>query len=513
MKEHAKKALKHDFEVAGKTVPTMLIAALFLIGGGSAAVLSSFGTVSGTADVEQAIEVAGNSGEATLGFFGADYEEAADITAGEITVDTFTVENNMNSSYSLSYDTDLDRNGNDVDSSTSTQIDWKNDQGEQVGIDTTFGNYFADAGADGANLDDYEAPDECSDSNTYGTADEVENNLGSHEVVCVDSDLSDRLIIDESGVTVASTQGPGNTEIDISGSSGPVVRINSDDVTFTGFTVAGATGGNEAGQGIDVNGQSSDRLSGVNLSYLEVTQNDDRALVLDYTDDSEVRHVHVHDNRGNVGDNEGQEGVSDGITFWHTDDSKVAHATVNDNSDNGVYFQGTGNKVTDVESYGNADQGIDISADRDGNEAGTTLENVTVYENDAAGIEVEDNEQEVGVTGAVVYDNNQNGDYAQSVVVTADNGDSADNADVVVKDSRLHGAVKNQGSDDFHGSLVADNNFFPNGIDTRGSGDVSASFQEVSSVPANSQVTVGALNEFDIMINGADDYTLTTTIS
>jgi hypothetical protein len=57
MKEHAKKVLKHDTKVLGKTVPTMLIIGLFLVGGGSAALLSSFGTVSGEADVDQAIEL------------------------------------------------------------------------------------------------------------------------------------------------------------------------------------------------------------------------------------------------------------------------------------------------------------------------------------------------------------------------------------------------------------------------------------------------------------------------
>jgi hypothetical protein len=324
--------------------------------------------------------------------------------------------------------------------------------------------------------------------------------------------LGNDLDIDESGVTVASTGGPEDTEINISDSSGPVVRINSDDVTFTGFTVAGATGDNKAGQGIDVNGQSDDRISGVTLSYLEVTQNDDRAVVLDYADDSEVRHVHVHDNRGNVDDNEGSAGVSDGITFWHTDDSTVAHATVNDNSDNGVYFQGTGNSINDVEAYGNADQGIDISADTDGNEAGTTVDNVTVYNNEAPGIEVEDNEQEVKIEGAVVYNNSRSGDYDQSVVITDSNADEADNADVVVEDSRLHGAVENQGSGDVYGSLVAEGNFFPNGIDTRGSGDVSASFEIADSIPANTQITVGAVNEFDVMLDGSDSYTLTTTI-
>lgn len=57
LKESLKTAATHELSVLGKTVPTLAVAALLLVGGGSAAVLSSFGTVSGTADVSQAINL------------------------------------------------------------------------------------------------------------------------------------------------------------------------------------------------------------------------------------------------------------------------------------------------------------------------------------------------------------------------------------------------------------------------------------------------------------------------
>ena len=59
MKQKAEKAFKHKVELFGKTVPTMILIGLLLAGTGSAALLTSFGTVSGTADVSQAVLVNG----------------------------------------------------------------------------------------------------------------------------------------------------------------------------------------------------------------------------------------------------------------------------------------------------------------------------------------------------------------------------------------------------------------------------------------------------------------------
>jgi hypothetical protein len=83
MKEHAKKALKHDVEVLGKTVPTIAVLALFLIGSGSAAVLTEFGTVTGTADVDnQALTVSNTDSSQT---YNGDAAPLTDGTVVEIT--------------------------------------------------------------------------------------------------------------------------------------------------------------------------------------------------------------------------------------------------------------------------------------------------------------------------------------------------------------------------------------------------------------------------------------------
>ena len=92
MKDKAKNAFKHKVEVAGKTIPTMIIIGLFLVGGGSAALLSTYGTVSGTANVNQAITLGDDS----------DFQFTGDRNdVGETSVTTRTV--NSNADVATSY--------------------------------------------------------------------------------------------------------------------------------------------------------------------------------------------------------------------------------------------------------------------------------------------------------------------------------------------------------------------------------------------------------------------------
>ena len=110
MKEHAKKALKHDTKVLGKTVPTMLIIGLFLVGGGSAAILSSFGTVSGTADVGQALTVDSTAidGEENPSVDASYHSD--DIAAGSTVTSEHRVQSNVDA-VSATVETTVDDNG------------------------------------------------------------------------------------------------------------------------------------------------------------------------------------------------------------------------------------------------------------------------------------------------------------------------------------------------------------------------------------------------------------------
>jgi hypothetical protein len=100
MKEHAKKALKHDFEVAGKTIPTLAVALLFLVGTGSAALLSTFGAVSGDTTVDQAVTLNSNNVESQSASWAI-----SDVTAGDsVSGEAQTLNNNLDEAVTVDLD-------------------------------------------------------------------------------------------------------------------------------------------------------------------------------------------------------------------------------------------------------------------------------------------------------------------------------------------------------------------------------------------------------------------------
>lgn len=405
MKKHAKKALKHDVEVLGKTVPTLAIAALFLIGGGTAATLTYFGQVTGTADVDQAVLVDGSSGETTVDIF-----EQDSITAGDTVVDTFTIENNMDSTYNPVYDSTLD--GASTIQAEGADIDWT-DGGNQVGIDTTYANYFSDAGYEFADVElssDSEEVDVVVDSTDGDNPDTISEGIdalsGEEDTVfVVDVDSSDGFVLDKQGVSVVSdgaTVGP--------------VEVSANDVEIRGFEIVGD--GSDDGQ----DGVQADHYTGVT-----------------------VAHNYIHD-------------VNAGV-YVQDSDTAVRHNTIEDTY---AGVAGTENFEGEIESnvFKSNDEAIGVGDDE---------------------FSTEDNRFEDNTASFRIYDDGDEDLYSD--------GQSVD----------------------------ADNNFFaePFNIDYNGNEDVtdvSKSYQTADSVPSGETVTVGVVNEFDLMVNGAYDYSLTTDI-
>ena len=90
MKKHAKKALGHKVSVLGKTVPTMLVIGLFLVGGTSAALLNNFATISGETTAEQSVVLQdGEGGYTTTSTFGL----TNPVYGGDVEVSSETLEN------------------------------------------------------------------------------------------------------------------------------------------------------------------------------------------------------------------------------------------------------------------------------------------------------------------------------------------------------------------------------------------------------------------------------------
>ena len=156
MKEHAKKALKHDFEVAGKTVPTLALVALFLVGTGSAALLNSFGTVSGTADVSQAVTV---DGPDTVSY-------NTSMTAGATKIDTFNVTNDADVSAPVGFTTECEAtNTEDISDSNLQDGDFDCDGVNHKAVayyesaGSNFTGYSESVGDSGVVVDDDETGD------------------------------------------------------------------------------------------------------------------------------------------------------------------------------------------------------------------------------------------------------------------------------------------------------------------------------------------------------------------
>lgn len=101
MKSKVKKGLSRDVQILGKSVPVVAIAALFLIGSGSAAVLSSFGSVQGTTNVDQAITINGNS-SASGSPLGQSYGFSG-MVAGQTTDQINTVTNNLDTEAKVNF--------------------------------------------------------------------------------------------------------------------------------------------------------------------------------------------------------------------------------------------------------------------------------------------------------------------------------------------------------------------------------------------------------------------------
>ncbi len=439
MKNKLKNTLEHEVELLGRSISVLAIAGLLVAGGASAALLSSFGTVDGTAEVDQAV-VVNDEGQTQLGVFGADYDGSTTVTAGATTVDTFEITNNLDSEYSPEYDSTLTVTDAEEDSEeasieeTGNNVDWQ-DSSEQVGIDTTYTNYFSDAGHD---FDDVETSEE----DATGTDDDalVVGDTGEDGVNYNDIDSAIGAADEDDTVFVQSGEGPyDGFTADVEGltvaSDGAKVELNDDgqvDIAAEGVTV----------EGFEIS-PSDDSAAGNNLVDVQTNS--------DFT----VRHNDIH---GLEVDNEDEDGPSGTGVYLGTDSGgTVAHNTIEDNH---AGIGGTENFEGSI--------------------------NYNVFKsNDDEAIGVGDNE------------------FSTEGNRFEDNG-----ASFKIYDTNLYSDEQ---------TVDANNNFFaePFNIDYNGNEGVtvSASYQAVDSVPKGETVTVGVVNDFDLMINGAYDYSLTTDIT
>lgn len=109
MKDKLKNTLEHEVEILGRSISVLAIAAVLIVGGASAALLTTYGQVTGEAQVtDQAVTVDGPDS--------VSYE--GDLDVGQTTVDSFTV-NSQTSETAVDYELGLEREAINGDESGS----------------------------------------------------------------------------------------------------------------------------------------------------------------------------------------------------------------------------------------------------------------------------------------------------------------------------------------------------------------------------------------------------------
>jgi len=440
MRKHVKKALKHDFKVAGKTIPTLLIVGLFLVGGGSAALLSSFGTVSGTANVDQAVVL--NGGD-EFSFNGAQ-------TAGETVIDTRTLQNNANVSAEVDFATEY-VTGDSVEDAS--------------GVSTRYVEYFDDAGHD---FNEYtsSAPD-----HTVSSGESIQTAIKdaeTNDVIVVEDGTYDPFTVDKD-VTVVAANAPDTADnASITGEK-TGIEVTADGATVKGFNVDPADQDGPNARGILVKAKDVR----VDSNYVHSVVSNDRAIGV---------YVYGH----------GTNTVADNTEVINNKVETVNGAqrnegiTINEDSDGSAdSVRVSGNTVTGI---GGTNQGISAAIAVDGGYA----QDFEISLNRINDVSHQPTEQ-IPYSLAVYVTGYTNEGYGDGAVVTDNSFEvSGTTADV--------GTFDNSNA----GNLDANNNWFgTNGMHVASDVDASWADVNTT-VEANSEDTFGIINEFAINLAPGD---------
>jgi hypothetical protein len=471
MKEHAKKALKHDFKVAGKTVPTLALVALFLVGTGSAALLSTFGTVSGTADVEQSVTVEGPDS--------VSYD--ATMTAGATKIDTFNVTNDADVSAPVDFSTTCEAtNTEDISDSNLQDGDFDCD-----GVTSNAVAYYDDAGHNFSNYEPgySQGGDDVVYVDGSGSASAIQDAIddsdtASGDVILVADGSYDPFTVDEDVTVVAENQGGATiTGGDIG------ISITASGATVRGFEVQAAAGddGEPNSRGIDV--LASDVT--VKSNYIHSVSDEERPIGIHlWGNGQDVSNTKVVNNRvedveattltPNLDDSDRDISKAKGIAVSgggseNADDVEISHNTVKD----------VGNKDTALASAINIYAGAE-NFDVSSNVVGSVDHKVAT-----------DSPYDLGVY--VSGYSSGTDDYGSDAVVTGNNFVSTDSDQLDV--TSLSGVNTLNASDNWFGT---------NGIQTGPA--VNASYEEVTSetLSAGETDTVGIYTNFDVALAPGD---------
>lgn len=213
---------------------SIVIIAVLLAMTVSAGLLTYYGRITGTADVKQAVLIDGENYLTSNHFswHGENYPQGREF------IETHVLENKAYTNMTVDLGTTC-WNSDESDSESDSfdeEIIWAD---ACYGINTSYVEYFDDAGADFSNYIHSEICSITVEKNTL--IQDAIDNANEGDVVCVDPGTYDEDISIDKSITLVSYLGPENTIIKgIDTGFGGAVEIDSPYVTLKGFTIIGA---------------------------------------------------------------------------------------------------------------------------------------------------------------------------------------------------------------------------------------------------------------------------------
>jgi hypothetical protein len=498
--QEIKSYLTHEISVLGKTVPTLAIAAIVMLGGASAAVLSSFGTVSGEAQVDQAVTL--ESPDSKLEFDG-------DQTAGETVIETRTLDSNADVTTEIGFETTCSNSSDYSATVEGVEADWGDtstvDGGTSgcTGIKTQYVEYFDSAGADFTSYSSTNSPDlEVGEDKEYGSIGAAVADASSDQTILVNGGDYDPFTVNKSGLKVVAANAP---DSDASGSEGSAnVRGAPNGIEVT----EEASGATVKGFNIDVSEEKETDSRGILVKASEVTVDsnyvngvraEDRAIGIyvygHHKDDDEGNDLHAYNVDGTTVINNKVEDVkASGLSAEDKSYPPRAEGVVitenegTDNSADSVTLRG--NTITDV---GESNPGISAAIAVDGGNA----QDFVIKSNEISDIEHKDA---------------PNYPYDLGIYVTGYGGEDSVEPNTDVENNNFLMSTSDDVDVASDAQLDASGNWFgTNGIQTGPAVDASWKEKSDTSVEAETTDKFGVVNEFAINLKQAG-YKLTSNI-
>jgi hypothetical protein len=212
MKDKLKNTLEHEVELLGRSISILAIAGLLVVGGASAALLNNFGTVTGDADVNQAITVGDSATDGDEDPTVTSELDSRTFVAGSVATSSHPVENNRDEVVSVEFADTTDES--DIETRQVVAERWSVDGSESYNVDV-------EASEQNVRSGDYSLHFTSGDTDT-----------SDYAVVFYDASVSSGEELTYWGT--ASGDNPVDDEVWVRESDGETYWIDNSDVTTTG---------------------------------------------------------------------------------------------------------------------------------------------------------------------------------------------------------------------------------------------------------------------------------------